>query len=302
MNTGAELALEALGQFAPLLTETDVVEISVNPDGRVFCDRFGSGWTHEGDMSAHQRLQFARVCASATGDMINETTPIYSGRVPGTAHRVEVLHAPIVNDTSFSIRRHRDLTLGFDDFDIASDIKSRLLLALHGRRNIVIAAGTKAGKTTFTNVCMAEIASMAPKTRAIILEDTDELNSPFANTVKLRACKQAGFDMLLASTLRLAPTRIFLGEVRTGAQALSLLKAWNTGHPGGITTIHADSVFEVSARFAELIGEVSQSDQSALIKRAIDGILYLERGVSTPKVTEFVLRDPRTTSKERPTS
>ena len=296
MNTGAELALEALGQFAPLLADNDVVELSANPDGRIFCDRFGTGWEHVGDMSEGQRMQFVRVCASATGDMINENTPIYSGRVPGTAHRVEVLHAPVVSGTAFSIRRHRELTLGFDDFDITADIKKRLTCALHERRNIVIAAGTKAGKTTFANVCMAEIERAAPQTRAIILEDTDELNSPFANTVKLRACQQAGFDMLLASTLRLAPTRIFLGEVRTGAQALSLLKVWNTGHPGGLTTIHADSVFEISARFAELIGEVSQSDQSALIKRAIDGILFLERGLSAPKVTEFVLRDRGTSS------
>ena len=107
--------------------------------------------------------------------------------------------------------------------------------------------------------------------------------------MKLRACPQAGFTSLLSSTLRLAPTRIFLGEVRTGAQALSLLKAWNTGHPGGLTTIHADSALEVAPRFAELVGEVSQSDQSALINRAIDAIVFLERGEGKPRVAELLL-------------
>lgn len=288
MNTGAELATEALGQFSHLLHEQEVVEISANPDGKIFCDRFGTGWTFAGEMSERQRLQFARVCASSTGGMINHDRPIYSGRVPGTAHRVEVLVSPVVAGTTFSIRRHRELTLGFDDFDVSAETKAELIDALHNRKNVVIAAGTKAGKTTFANICMADIAAFAPKTRAIIIEDTDELNSPFDNTVKLRACEQAGFDTMLTSTLRLAPSRIFLGEVRTGAQALSLLKAWNTGHPGGLTTIHADSASEVKARFAELIGEVSQSDQSALIERAIDAILFLERGDSRPRVVEFL--------------
>ncbi len=288
MNTGAELATEALGQFSHLLHENEVVEISANPDGKIFCDRFGSGWAFAGEMSEGQRQRFARVCASSTGDTINHEKPIYSGRVPGTVHRVEVLVSPVVAGTTFSIRRHRDLTLGFDDFDLEEETEAELIEALHSRKNVVIAAGTKAGKTTFANICMADIAVFAPKTRAIIIEDTDELNSPFENTVKLRACEQAGFDAMLTSTLRLAPSRIFLGEVRTGAQALSLLKAWNTGHPGGLTTIHADSAGEVIARFAELIGEVSQSDQSALIERAIDAILFLERGESRPKVVEFL--------------
>lgn len=296
LNTSARMALEALGDLAYLLMDEAVVEISANPDGSVFCDKFGSGWEQIGKIDARERTKFARVCASETGDQIGESRPIYSGRVPGTAHRVEILVPPAVSEPSFSIRRHRSIRLGLDDFDIEADTKAQLVKALKSRSNVVIAAGTKAGKTSFTNACLNEIASFEPDTRAIIIEDTDELNSPFSNTVKLRAGTHAGFDTLLASTLRLAPTRIFLGEVRTGEQALALLKAWNTGHPGGLTTIHADSAKEVAARFSELLGEVSQAEQSELVGRAIDGIVFLERGKSKPRVAEFILNSKSPTA------
>ena len=140
----------------------------------------------------------------------------------------------------------------------------------------MVAGGTGSGKTTLANALLHEIAQLGE--RVVILEDTRELQCAAEDVVALRT--QPGsisLSDLVRSTLRLRPDRIVVGEVR-GPEALDLLKAWNTGHPGGIATLHANSAQAALSRLEQLTMEVCETPPRALIAEAIDLIVFVERG------------------------
>jgi P-type conjugative transfer ATPase TrbB len=151
---------------------------------------------------------------------------------------------------------------------------ARLLsLAVVERRNILVAGGTSSGKTTLANALLAEMAHLDE--RVILIEDTRELQSPAPDTVALRT-RAGSVTMadLVRSTLRLRPDRIIVGEVR-GPEALDMLKAWNTGHPGGIATVHANSAASALFRLEQLIQEAVLTVPRQLIAEAIDMIVFI---------------------------
>ena len=169
--------------------------------------------------------------------------PIISGELPIGGHRFEGLPAPpIVNSPTFTIRRRASQLIPLDDYvtaKIMTDAQASIIRsAIANRLNIVIAGGTGSGKTTLANAVIAEIVSTSPEDRMVILEDTSEIQCAAENAVCLHTSDAVDMARLLKSTMRLRPDRIIVGEVRDGA-ALTLLKAWNTGHPGGVTTIHS---------------------------------------------------------------
>jgi type IV secretion system protein VirB11 len=142
------------------------------------------------------------------------------------------------------------------------------------RRNIVVAGGTSSGKTTLVNALLAEVASLGE--RVLILEDTRELRCAAEDVVALRTKPGvASLADLVRSTLRLRPDRIIVGEVR-GAEALDMLKAWNTGHPGGLTTVHANSAEAALTRLEQLIQEAVVTVPRPLIAEAIDLIVFIK--------------------------
>ena len=164
----------------------------------------------------------------------------------------------------------------------------RIPEAVGAGRNIVIAGATGSGKTAFANACLGELARQMPDARTVIIEDTPELRAPLPNTVRLRTSETVDQHRLLVSTLRLAPDRIVLGECRDGAAALTLLKAWNTGHRGGMTTLHANGAEEVAARLDMLCSEVAATSQLKLIRATLDVVVFLERGAGRPVVREIL--------------
>jgi type IV secretion system protein VirB11 len=115
--------------------------------------------------------------------------------------------------------------------------------AIAAKANILVVGGTGSGKTTFANALLQAIAEHHPAHRIVGIEDTPELQYPVENFVSLRTSYNVDMPRLLRATMRLRPDRIVIGEVR-GGEAFSLLKAWNSGHPGGFGTIHADSAEE----------------------------------------------------------
>ena len=155
---------------------------------------------------------------------------------------------------------------------------------IHGEKNILFVGGTGTGKTTATNAVLDEIAKTGD--RLVILEDTKELQCSATNVVFLRTQDNIDMTRLLKSTMRLRPDRIVVGEVRDGA-ALALLKAWNTGHPGGISTIHADNAYAGLLRLESLIQEAIPSPQPQLIAEAVDIVIYIERVHFSRKVKEM---------------
>jgi type IV secretion system protein VirB11 len=190
---------------------------------------------------------------------------------------------PVVTAPAFAIRKPAVAIFTLDDY-VDRGIMSRLQAAalrrgVTDRANILVAGGTSTGKTTLTNALLAEVAKTSD--RVVLIEDTRELQCAAPNLVAMRTKDGvATLSDLVRSSLRLRPDRIPIGEVR-GAEALDLLKAWGTGHPGGIGTIHAGSAIGALRRMEQLIQEAVIAVPRALIAETIDIIAVLSgRGAS----------------------
>ena len=285
---------ELLGPVAGLLEDPGIVEISCNPSADpsspsldVFVERFGERPVRRDGIDRADTDRFVRWCATHSNDRIAADRPIFSGRIPGTAHRIEALFPPVVDQPCFSIRRHTERTVTLRDF-IPDPGRRRILAeAVAGRKNIVIAGATGSGKTTLLNACLSELGRAAPQTRLVVIEDTPEIRSPLANTLPLRTAETVGMDRLLKSALRLAPDRIIVGEVRDGHVLMTLIKAWNTGHPGGLATLHANSASEVLDRLKMLATEALSADPTPLLMQTADMIVFVQRGEGRPAVTSI---------------
>ncbi|UOK73898.1 MULTISPECIES: P-type conjugative transfer ATPase TrbB [Hyphomicrobiales] len=275
---------EALGdQLCIALDDATVVEIMLNPDGRLFIERLGHGVAPAGQMNAATAEIVIGSVAHALHSEADEDRPIVSGELPIGGHRFEGLLPPVVAAPAFTIRRRASRLIPLDDY-VAAKIMTEhqacvIRNAITSRMNIVISGGTGSGKTTLANAVIAEVVESAPDDRILILEDTAEIQCAAENVVALHTSDAIDMGRLLKSTMRLRPDRIVVGEVRDGA-ALTLLKAWNTGHPGGVTTIHSNTAESALRRLEQLTAEASQQPMHEVIGEAVDLIVSIER---TPK-------------------
>ena len=272
---------DALGdQICVALDDTSVVEIMLNPDGRLFIERLGHGIAAVGEMSSAAAEIVIGSVAHALQSQADDEQPIISGELPIGGHRFEGLLPPIVSRPTFTIRRRASRLIPLDDYVSSKVMTARqadvIRNAIESRLNIVISGGTGSGKTTLANAVIAEIVETAPEDRIVILEDTAEIRCVAENAVALHTSDTIDMARLLKSTMRLRPDRIIVGEVRDGA-ALTLLKAWNTGHPGGVTTIHSNSAMSALRRLEQLTAEVSQQPMREVIGEAVDLIVSIER-------------------------
>ena len=269
--------------IAAALADPRVLEIMVNPDGQLRLDVLGEGRVETGiTIEADQVERIVRLVASHARTEISSDAPIVSAELPprdeGVAgERFEGLLAPVSTGPCFSIRKpatriHRLLDYVTDGLMDAETARI-LSMAVVERRNILVAGGTSSGKTTLANALLAEMAHLDE--RVILIEDTRELQSPAPDTVALRTRPgTVSMTDLVRSTLRLRPDRIVVGEVR-GPEALDMLKAWNTGHPGGIATVHANSAASALTRIEQLVQEAVVTVPRALIADAIDIIVFI---------------------------
>ncbi|WP_420010816.1 ATPase, T2SS/T4P/T4SS family [Tateyamaria sp.] len=276
--------------LSALLDAPDVIEISANPDGAVFVDRFGVGPARWGSLSADDAERFLRWCATRTGTAITPEYPRLSGRIPGTAHRVAGLLPPVVEAPAFSIRRHLERTITLSEYVADQRARDIVAAALKARHNILVAGATGAGKTTLLNACLEEIARSAPETRLVTIEDTPEIRTRLINRVQMRASDTTGLEALLVDTLRFAPHRIVVGEIREGRVLMTLLKAWHTGHPGGMATLHANAAEEVMDRLWTLGTEVMATDPTPVLMQATDMIVFVRRGRAAPEIATILSR------------
>lgn len=271
------------------LEDPATIEIMANPDGDVWIERAGTGMEAAGfSLSAEDRERVIRLVASSLGETLSRTAPVISAELPGSGERFEGVLPPVSTAPCFSIRKASATAFGLDDYVTAGALTGSLAIALReaitARANLLIAGGTSSGKTTFANALLAEPGFAGD--RLVILEDTRELSPPSPNALRLRTLPgHVSLQQLVRSTMRLRPDRIIVGEVR-GGEALDLLKAWNTGHPGGITTLHASSAMGALSRLEQLTAEVSTALPQALIGEAIDVIVFLSRAGGTRRVTE----------------
>lgn len=277
----AEMLRTAFGQdIMTALADPSVVEIMINPDGKLWVDKQKIGRTDTGvSLTAHDVERAIRLVATQNGRDASQSSPIVSAELPLAGERFEGVLPPVTTAPCFSIRKPAGHVIPLDDY-VNSNImrashRDALRQAIKARANILVVGGTGSGKTTLTNALLNEIAGTGD--RLIILEDTRELHCSAEDAVQMRT--QPGFISLadlVRSTLRLRPDRIIVGEVR-GPEALDMLKAWNTGHPGGIATLHANSAEAGLHRLEQLIGEATHSVPHELIAETIDMIVFITR-------------------------
>jgi len=271
-------------EIAAALGDSQVIEVMVNPDGVLRLDRLGSGRCETGAMLDPAQVErIIRLVASHARTEVHGAAPIVSAELPphgdGLAgERFEGLLPPVATAPCFSIRKPASRIYTLADYvadGIMNPEVARLLsLAVVERRNILVAGGTSSGKTTLANALLAELAPRDE--RVILIEDTRELQCAAPDTVALRT-RPGVVTMadLVRSTLRLRPDRIIVGEVR-GGEALDMLKAWNTGHPGGIATVHANSARSALYRLEQLIQEAVVTVPRRLIADAIELIVFID--------------------------
>jgi type IV secretion system protein TrbB len=274
ISRGARMLRTALGPaIAAWLEDPGVVEVMLNPDGRLWVDRLTEGLIDTGErLAASDGERIVRLVAHHVGAEVHSAAPRVSAELPETGERFEGLLPPVVAAPAFAIRKPAVAVFTLDDY-VAAGIMSAdeadvLRRAVDRRRNVLVAGGTSTGKTTLVNALLAEVAKTTD--RVVLIEDTRELQCKTPNLVALRTKDGvASLSDLVRSSLRLRPDRIPIGEVR-GAEALDLLKAWGTGHPGGIGTIHAGSALGALRRLEQLIQEAVVTVPRALIVETID--------------------------------
>lgn len=281
----------ALGPaIAGFLEDPSIVEVMLNPDGRLWIDRLSGGLEDTGcTLLAADGERIIRLVAHHVGAEVHPGNPRVSAELPETGERFEGLLPPVVAAPAFAIRKPAVAVFTLDDYVAAGVMTAQHAMALRqavaARANILVAGGTSTGKTTLTNALLAEVAKTSD--RVVLIEDTRELQCTAPNLVALRT-KEGVISLsdLVRSSLRLRPDRIPVGEVR-GSEALDLLKAWGTGHPGGIGTIHAGTGIGALRRLEQLIQEVVVTVPRALIAETIDLVAVLSGRGSARRLAEL---------------
>lgn len=283
----------SLGQeVVKYFSDDSVIEIMLNDDGKLWIDTF-DGTKDTGVIIDNEKaLSVAYLLASHIGAEINQDCPHLSGELPGTGFRFQIEIPPIVSNVSFNIRKKAIRVFSLNDYlkNEVMTIRQKNIIeeAVKDRKNILVVGGTSSGKTTLCNAILKEIAKY--KNRVVLIEDVQELQCETENKVRMKTCKNTSIRDLIKITMRKTPERIIVGEIRDGA-ALDLLKAWNSGHPGGISTIHADDCLGGLEKLEQYIQEVSANPQSKLIARAVDLVVVIAKVEGQRKITQIVKVD-----------
>jgi type IV secretion system protein VirB11 len=269
------------------LRDPEVIEVVLNPDGRLWAERLGGTMQPIGEMSASNAESLMATVASAMETTVTRENPIIEGELPTDGSRFEGLLPPVVSSPAFAIRKRASRLFTLDDYVargiMTADQQKEIVSAVAERRNVLVVGGTGTGKTTLTNGIIQTIADVSPQHRLVILEDTVEIQCRSANVVQLRTSDTVTMQQLLRATMRLRPDRIIVGEVR-GAEALALLKAWNTGHPGGVATVHANGAEAGLLRLEQLVEEGLQGGRAnaAVVAQAVGLVVVIEKTAAAP--------------------
>lgn len=275
------------------LADPSIVEVMANPDGRVVVDRLGEGRRDLGvRLVAEARERIVRLVAEHAGETVTRTEPRLSAALP-SGERFQGFLPPVCEQPAFSIRKRPDVVWTLEDYvaqQVMSHEQASLLRgAVRQRCNILISGGASSGKTTLANALLAE-PSFADD-RVFLIEDVRELQcSAWDKVVVLtrRPPDPIGVVDLVRDALRMRPDRIVVGELRDGAAALETLKAWNTGHPGGVATIHANSAREALPRLEDLLLEVMANPSGKLVARTVDLIVHIGRSQGRRRVENLL--------------
>jgi type IV secretion system protein TrbB len=295
-----KLKRELGDQVLALLNEDRTEDILLNPDGSLWAKRMAEGFTRIGELPAAQASSALSTIAAWRGTVLNHEHPILETELPIDGSRFEGIVSPVVRRPVFAIRLRPRRIFPLDEYEASGILSTKddplnhirrqddflnavrglkhaeiIRTAVRAKKNILVVGSTGSGKTTFVNACLDALASLAPHDRVISIEDTTELQCPVENYLDLRAVGDVTMLECLRACMRLKPTRIVLGEVR-GAEAHTLLKAWNTGHPGGMATVHANDAVSGLIRLESLVAEATSAPQQTLIAEAVDVVIFID--------------------------
>jgi len=271
------------------LDDPQVVEVMLNPDGTLWVDRLGAGMVCTGRIDAVRALTIVNTVAAMLDTVVTPERPILECELPLDGSRFEALIPPLVERASFALRKKATLVFTLEDY-VAKAImtaaqRTVIESAAAARQNILVCGGTGTGKTTLANAILSAVARIDREHRVVVIEDTRELQLSAENVVFLRTSDNTDMTRLLRATMRLRPDRIVVGEVRDGS-ALALLKAWNTGHPGGVGTVHANDASAALIRVGQLIQEAGVPPNPELIAEAVNVVVSIKRTPEGRKVEE----------------
>lgn len=273
------------------LEDEAIVEIMLNPDSSLWVDVLGGGMQQRGTMEPVRAKMVMDTVAAMLDRVVTETQPILEGELPLDGSRFEGLVPPLVERPTFTIRKKASLVFTLEDYVLKESLTAQhrdlLREAVRDRKNILVCGGTGTGKTTLTNALLHAVSEETPEHRIVIIEDTRELQCSAENTVFLRTSDDVDMTKLLRVTMRMRPDRILVGEVR-GGEALALLKAWNTGHPGGVGTVHANDAAAALVRLGQLIQEAGVPPVPELIAEAVDIVVSIKRTSTGRRIEEIV--------------
>jgi P-type conjugative transfer ATPase TrbB len=312
----AKLKRELGESILSLLAEEDVEDIVLNPDSSLWVKRRGAGFVTAGTMPPATAASALGTIAAWRGTVLNYEHPILETELPLDGSRLEGVVQPLVRQPVFAIRLRPRKVFTLGEYETAGiltgkeDISNRarqqqdFALAVRGlrhveiiraavreRKNILVVGATGSGKTTLLNGILDAIAELTPLDRVISIEDTTELQCRVPNYLDLRAVGDVTMLECLRASMRLKPTRIVVGEVR-GAEAHTLLKAWNTGHPGGLGTVHANGALLGLTRLESLVAEGTDAPQQKLVGETVDLVIFVDMEPSLKagrKVREMLL-------------
>lgn len=283
-----------------LLADASTEDILLNPDSSLWTKQMGEGFTRIGEMPPGAAASALGTVAAWRGTVLNHEHPILETELPMDGSRFEAIVPPVVRRPVFAIRLRPKRVFSLDEYE-AKNILTRLedprnrlrtqsdfaalirgldhaeiiRAAVRARKNLLVVGSTGSGKTTLVNAILDTLAALTPNDRVISIEDTTELQCPVKNYLDLRAAGSITMLQCLRACMRLKPTRIVVGEVR-GGEAHTLLKAWNTGHPGGAATIHANDAMSGLIRLESLVAEATSAPQQHLIAEAVDLVIFVD--------------------------
>ncbi|MCF6766015.1 P-type conjugative transfer ATPase TrbB [Thiotrichales bacterium 19S3-7] len=274
------------------LNDDKTIEVMLNPDGRIHYERHGEGKiATDLYLTPQQSSNIVKLVASYKNGVADERNPEVATDLPFGGARFQGWLPPVVEQACFSIRRRASAIFTLEAYvkqgALTQQQSEFLKKAVLGRKNIIIVGGTGSGKTTFANALLDILAGS--NDRVLVLEDLPELQVKVADLVTMTTSHSVSMHDLVRGALRMRPDRIIIGEVRDGS-ALDLLKAWNTGHPGGLCTLHANSVESTPYRLEDLIQEAVVTVPRSLILQAVDLIVFIQRDreAGIRKITDVV--------------
>ncbi len=244
------------------LQDEDIHEVMLNPDGQLWLDSSSKGLIRYSHLSPRQTFAIIHSIAGIHGFVVDQYSPQLEADLPFfksmQGERFTAQVPPIVSSPCFSIRKKSHQVFSLEDYVESKKLTLKqadvLKNLIHQRSNILVCGGPGSGKTTVTNALILEAIKSDQNQRILILEDVPELQCKAPNVVAMLTSDTVKLTGLLRAAMRMRPDRILIGEVR-GAESLDMLKAWNTGCPGGICTVHANGAVEAIQRIIDLAME-----------------------------------------------